>query len=319
MKLFKIYILIILLFNLSWAIDMKPTLSFIASAGVTNLSSDKDNIYISTKEGKIDIFNIKDKVIASSIELPMIKDFMGDDVPPKIYCTDIYENQILIASKGKSGFSKIFKYENNQLINIIDVQDQKAILKAVWIDTNRILFATLSNQFYLYDIKIKKYIWQIQVSGSKFSDFVLNEKRTQLLAADESGDLKLHNIKDGSFIKSYSGQNLDNVFQVDLKNGKIITAGQDMRTVVYDKDKGTSYSQKARFLIYSAALSPSAKIGAYAKYENNDVQVFHTEYKNDIIKLTNNKMTITKILFINEDEVFVASDARKVNYYKLNK
>jgi len=316
MRVFKILVLILSIFNLSWALDMKPTLSFVASGWVTSLSSDLNNIYISTKVGKVDIFNLKNKIITDSIQLPMIKDFMGDDVPPKIYCTDVVNNRILITSKAKLGFSQIFKYENNNLEKIIDAKDQKAILKAFWVDQNRIVFATLSNQFYLYDILNKKYIWQMQVSGSKFSDFVLNEKRDQLLVSDESGDLKLHNVKDGSFIKAYEGQNLDNVFQVDLKNGKIITAGQDMRTVIYDKN--SSYYKKARFLIYSAALSPSGKKAAYAKYENNDVQVFNAEYKNDIVKLTNNKMTITKILFINENEIFVSSDAKQVNYYKLN-
>ncbi len=319
MRVVKIFLLTISISLYSLALDMKPTLSFIASGGVTNLSHDSNNIYISTKAGKVDIFNIKNQSITSSIQFPMIKDFMGDDVPPKIYCTDVLNDKMLIASKAKSGFSQIFKYEADKLDKIIDTNEQKAILKALWIDENKIIFATLSNQFYLYDIVNKKYIWQMQVSGSKFSDFVLSEDRDQLLAADESGDLKLHSIKDGSFIKSYQDQNLDNVFQLDLKNGKIITAGQDMKAVVYDKDDNSAYYKKARFLIYSAGLSPSGKKAAFAKYENNDVQVFNTEYKNDIVKLTNNKMTITKILFINENELFIASDARKVNYYKLNK
>ncbi len=319
MKLFKIFLLIISISLFSWASSLKPTLSFIASGGVTDLSNDQNNIYISTQAGKIDIFSLKSKSITSSVQLPTIKDFMGDDVPPKVYCADVLNERMLIASKAQSGFSQIFRYEAGKLDKIIDTHEQKAILKALWVDENKIIFATLSNQFYLYDIENKKYIWQMQVSGSKFSDFVLNENRDQLLSADESGDLKLHSIKDGSFIKSYTGQNLDNVFQIDLKNGKIITAGQDMRTVVYDKENNSAYYKKARFLIYSAGLSPSGKKAAFAKYENNDIQVFHTEYKNDIIRLTHNKMTITKILFINENELFVASDARKVNYYNLNK
>jgi hypothetical protein len=315
--IFKVFLFSLFLSVSAYGNAMKPTLSFNANGGVTDMVYSNNILYISTTEGSVDLYDIKQNKIINSIKLKNIKNFLGKEVAPKVYCVDILNDSILFASKEQLGFSNIFKYENGKLTNIIDIKEEKSILRTKWIDKNTIIFATLSNQFYLYDIKNKKIKWEIQVSTSKFSNLVLNEKRDQFLVADESGDLKLHSIKDGSFIKSFDGQNLDNVFQIDLKNNKIITAGQDMRTVIYNENNGNSYYKKARFLIYSAGLSPSGKIGAFAKYENNDVQVFNTSYKNDIIKLTDNIMTISQILFINESEIFVSSDSKQINYYKL--
>ena len=151
-------------------------------------------------------------------------------------------------------------------------------------------------------ILINKSKTRIQVSQSKFSDFALNESKTEIIIADESGNLSVHNTKDGSFIKEFSGQNLDNVFQVDTKNGVIITAGQDRRAVVYNTKYKSSYYKIAPFLIYSVGLSPSGKIAGFASDENNNVTVFNTSTKSSLGVYGGNKMTLTNILFINEKD-----------------
>ena len=98
----------------------------------------------------------------------------------------------------------------------------------------------------------------------------------------------------------------------------IITAGQDRRCAIYTSDKKNSYYKEASFLIYSAALSPSAKLAAYASDEENNVTVFNTNTKENLYTLTQNKSTLTNILFLNENELFVASDDKEINYYKID-
>ena len=73
----------------------------------------------------------------------------------------------------------------------------------------------------------------------------------------------------------------------------------------------------ANFLIYSVGLSPSGKLVGYAYDENNNVKVFNTITKKVIGIFGGNKMTLTNILFINENEFFSASDDKTINFYKI--
>lgn len=70
-------------------------------------------------------------------------------------------------------------------------------------------------------------------------------------------------------------------------------------------------------MLYSCALSPSANLAAVAYNIENDVLVYDVNTKDKLYALGNARATITKIIFLNEDELIVSSDSKKINYYKL--
>ena len=303
--------------NLS-AKDLIPNYSLKASGGVTDLVLKNENLYVATTASSVDIFNVNTKEKINSIKVPKIKDFMKDTIEARIYSIDVLENSVLILSQGESGGRNIDIYKDGKLNKIIEDKDRLFIAYAKFIDENHIIYALLSNQIYLYDIKNKKVVNEVQISQSKFSNFKLNEDKSKIVVADESGILTLLNTKDLNPIKRFDTLNLDNIFQVDMKKDIFITAGQDRRCAIYNLDEKISYYLEASFLIYSVALSPSASLGAYASDEENNVTVFNVNTKKDLYKLLQNKATLTNILFINENEIFVSSDDEKINYYKLN-
>jgi WD40 repeat protein len=274
-------------------------------------------LYAATAEGIVDIYDTKTQKRIKTIEVPNIKDFVGDEVASKIYSVDIQNNKIMIASQGKMGYRRVHIYENDTLKEVISTEKSYTIAKAKYVDENTLIIALLSNELILYDIKNDKEIYRKQISASKFSSFALNEKKDMLVLSDESGELELIRVKDAKVIEQFKGQNVDNVFQLDYKNGIIITAGQDRRTAIYSQDGRQAYYKTGSFLIYSAALSPSGKIGAYASDEHNNVTIFNTQTKSDMAKLGSHKATLTMILFINEKELFTASDDEHINYWKL--
>jgi WD40 repeat protein len=235
---------------------------------------------------------------------------VGDEVNSKVYSVDIAEGKIMIASQGDMGYRRIHIFADNTLTEVISTAKSFTIAKAKFVDVNTILISLLSNELILYDIKNDKNFYREQIGGSKFSNFALNEDKTQVIIADESGDMKLVNVKDGKIIKVLKGQNLDNVFQVDFKNKTIVTAGQDRRCAVYGTQDSRAYYKQASFLIYSV-------LAGFANDENNNVTIFNTQTKSDLYKLGNHKMTLTNILFIAEDELFTASDSKEINYWKL--
>ena len=325
--MFKFFILVILLFSSSFAKDLTPTFVYKASGSVTDIVYSNSKVYVATDASCIDVFDVVSQTLIESIKIPQIKDFMGDLIDSKVYNVDIYKGKILLTSQGNKGFREIYIYSDNKIENIISVKDKMFVSKAKFIDENIIVFSLLGNDMYLYDLRTKTIIWKIDVRdpiadfNSTFADFALNEDRTIAVVSDESGDLKLVDIQKGKVIKVLANRNLDKVFKVDFKNNKIITAGQDGRCVVYNLNTKSDYflREKRWFLIYGVALSPSAKLGAFSSDENNNVTVFNTNNKRKLFKLKDNLMTLSSIIFINENEIFITTDSNKFNYYNLTK
>lgn len=313
----KIITILLLAISLFGASTKQPDAILESSGAVVDLLYKDGKLYSATAASSVDIFDVETKKIIKKIEVDKIKDFTGEIIDSKVYSVDIIKDKILILSQGKKGYRRVHIHENNKTDLIIPYTDKLYIAKAKFLDENTLLLALLSNEIISYDIKNKKTNWRVQVSLSKFSDFALNEKKCEVAIADESGDLQILKISDGSIIKTLAGNNLDNIFQVDYKNGIIATAGQDRRVVVYNTKLHSSYYKLGKFLIYSVGLSPSGKIAGYASNEQNDVTVFKTNTKSVIGKFTGNKMTLSNIVFINETEMFVGCDDKTINYYKI--
>lgn len=312
-----LFFCLILFLNLN-AKDLEPNFSLIASGAVTDLVLKEEKLYVATTASSLDIFDINTKEKIDSIKTSKIKDFTGDIIDSKIYSVDVLEDNILLVSQGEKGGRNLSIFNNGKIFNLIEDKERLFIARAKFLDENHLIFALLSNQIYLYDIKNKKILKEIQISQSKFSNFKLTSDKTKVVVSDESGILTMLNSKTFEIIKTFKNQNLDNVFQVDIKNDIILTAGQDRRSAVYSLDGRISYYKEFSFLIYSAGLSPSGTLAAVASDEENNVTVFNVNSKENICNLTQNRSTLTNILFINENEIIVSSDDKKINFYKLN-
>lgn len=312
-----ILILSFLIASLFGTLIEQPLLSLESSGAVTDMVALKDKLYSATDASCVDVFDLKTKKMIQKIEIEKIKDFMGDIVDAKVFSVDVLNNKLLILSQGTQGYRRVYIYANDALKLVIPDSLSLSIAKAKFLDKDTILLALLSDELISYDITKQKQNYRVQASNSKFSNFALNEKKTQVVVSDESGNLQLMNTKDGSLIKTYKGQNLDDVFQVDYKNGIIATAGKDRRVVIYDTKTDSAYYESSSFFIYSVGLSPSGKLVGYASDVNNNVTVFNTKTKKTLGVFGGNKITLSNILFLNEKEFLVSSDDEIINLYKL--
>jgi len=294
-----------------------PIATFTSSGYVIDLMYKDSKIYSSTDAGTVDIFDFKTKKIIKKITVDKIQDFMGDLIDSKIFSVDEINGSIMILSQDKKGFSRIYIHKNGKNRPIIDYTNKLSIIKARYLDSNTLLLALLSNEIISYDISRLKQNYRIQVSGAKFSDFCLNEDRSKVVIADESGELQIHDTKSGINIRTLKGQNLDNVFQISYKNGIIATAGQDRKVGIYAPKFNSSYNKRSKFLVYSVGLSPSGKIAAYSSDEKNNVSVFNTISKSSLGKFGGNKITLSNIVFIDENSFLVSSNSKTINLYKI--
>ncbi len=317
MKIF----LILLLFIVSLVAKniQEPISSYIASGGVIDIVRKDTKLYVATKASSVDIFDLNSKKLLQSVKLDKIKDFMGDEIDSKVYSVDVLDDKILILSQGKSGFRRVHIYENGALKLLIPTSKHLYIAEAKFLNKNTIVYALLGNDIVSYDSEKLKENWTTQASQSKFSHFVLSEDKKEVVIADESGDLKIIDTHKGKILKNLSGENLDNVFKVDYKNGIIATAGQDRRVVIYNLKHSRAYYKMANFLVYSVGLSASGNFVGYASDENNNVTVFNTKTKKSLGLFGGNKMTLSAILFLSESEFLVASDDKTINRYKIGR
>ena len=315
--LFLTIILNLLVLNIS-AKDLDPSKTLLASGAVTDLVLLENKLYAATAASSVDIFDINTNEKIDSLLVPKIKDFIGDTIDSKVYSVDVLGNSVLVLSQGEEGGRNIDIYKDGQIENIVEDSKRMFIARAKFLDENHIIYALLSNQIYLYDIKNKKILKEIQISQSKFSSFRLTQDKSKLVVCDESGVISMLDSKSFDILKTFRYQNLDNVFQVDIKDNLILTAGQDRRAAVYNLDTNKAYYKEYSFLIYAAALSPSTKLAAVASDEENNVTIFDTSSQANLYKLTENKATLSNILFLNENEIFVTSDDKQINYYKID-
>jgi len=312
-----------LFFLLSAALWSTAVLTPIQSIEINGTAKDmvlsNEQLLIATDMGHIEVYDTDNGQKIKEISIPDVKDFMGDIMPARIMSTDrIHGKYLLLSDSGKGGYSNLYVYDKN-LTQLLSADDKKAIIKARFIDENHILLGYLSNEVALLDIRSNKELYRVQLSESKFSDFALNEDRSQAVFSCESGILSVVEVKTGKLLKELKGQNLDNVYKVDFKHGMVSGAGQDQRASLYDVATGKGTYIKGHFLIYATALSPSAAKVAYAMDEKNNISVYDTASKSKIALLKGQKSTLNVIIFKDENRLYSASDDNTVMVWDLMK
>jgi len=289
------------------------TFSPIASIEINGTAKDmilhKNRLIIATDMGHIEVYDSGSREKIKEISIPDVKDFMGDIMPARVMSADaIGEQYLLLSDSGKGGYSNLYLFKEEKLTKLVGAEDKEAIVKARFVDKGHILLGYLGDEVALLDIESKKEQYRIQLSESKFSDFMLNEDRTRAVFSCESGVLSVVDVKSGKVIEELQGQNVDNVYKVDFKSGMVSGAGQDRRGSLYDvKSKKGTYIE-GEFLIYATALSPSAKKVAFPMDEKNNISIYKTSSKSKIALLKGQKSTLNVIIFQDENRLFSASD-----------
>jgi WD40 repeat protein len=302
----------------SWAVPtITPTSTIEINGTVKDMVLNGDNLVVATDNGHIEVYDTLKKEKIKQINIPNVKDFMGDEIPARVLSTDTIEGRyLLLSDSGKGGYSNLFVYESN-LTQILSPSDKEAIIKARFIDKNHVLLGYLSNEVALLDLTTKKEKYRVQLSESKFSDFALNEDRSQVVFSCESGVLNLVDVKTGKVLKKLKSQNVDNVYRVDFKKDTISGAGQDRRGSLYEVSSGKGTYIAGDFLIYATALSPSAKKVAFSMDEKNNISIYNRTSSSKIALLKGQKSTLSVIIFKDENRLFSASDDSTIMVWNL--
>ncbi|MGM0533163.1 MAG: hypothetical protein ACQERK_01550 [Campylobacterota bacterium] len=295
---------------------LQPDYSLKADGLVKTLLYEKGTLYAATQNGVVQAYDLQNKKSTTLFRLPEIESFTHEMVPSKIYSLDKIGEKLLVTAQGKGSYRNIWLYEADNLKKIIDTSKGYMLSEAKFLDENTILMATLSNQLIKYDYKTHKELAKKQLSYSSFSDFALDKEKKVAAATDESGVVHMLRMRDFEVIKEYEGQNVDRIYDVSYKNGVVMGAGQDRRLSIYKPFGAATYMQ-FDFLLYACGMNAAATLGAVAYNPANDVLVFEINSKDRLYDLKGNEAVVTKILFVSDSEVFVASESETINHYTL--
>ncbi len=315
----RLIILIYIVISFINAKDIKPFLKIDAGAIAEDIALvDNNSIIIGTAKSEAKVYNYIDKKFIKTIKIPKIKDFMGDIIDARVSNVDYLNGKyLLLSDSGIGGYADLRINENNKTVDIFTENDKLPIIKAKFIDDNNILLGFLSDEVALYNIKNKTMTYKKQLTPSKFSNFALNKKRELAAFTCESGEVTVIQTKNGKTLKVLSGINLDNVFDVDIKNNIVTTAGKDRRAGWYNlKNNKKDYIQ-AKFFIYATALNPDASMAAWAMDEDNTISIYKLFTKSLVYKLIGQKSTLNKIIFKDDKTLFSASNDNIVIMWKL--
>ena len=321
MRLYKLFIAsAILSLTLNATDIIKPFKELKADDSVNDIVVKDNKLIAATDGGSIIEYNLKDFSSKRILHLPKIIDFMGDKIDDKIFSVDYIDGLYLInADSGKGGFSSISIIKDTKVNKIFGADDRLAVIKAKFIDKEHIFFADLGSTIYYYDLKNKKMIYSKSISESKFSDFALNADKKRVVIADESGILKLVDVKSGKLIKEIRRQHLDNVFSVSFEKNWITGGGQDRRASYYNLSNSTHGYFKSNFLVYATAISPDEKYLLYAMDDDNSMRIYDSSSLTEKYILKGQKSILTRVKFMDNNTIFSASHDDTIMMWKLNK
>ncbi|WP_456431449.1 WD40 repeat domain-containing protein [Nitratifractor sp.] len=297
---------------------LTPVRQIEADGAVNDLVIRDGALLMGTDHGSLQRLDLKTLRLETLFHLPQITDFMGDKIDDKVFSVDGIDGRYLILSdSGKGGFSDLRILEGGKATRIFGAADRHTIIKARFIDKDHILYATLGNEAVLYEIPTKKEIYRRKIGGSKFSDFALDAARRRAVFGDESGVVSVLDTKTGKILQTIEGVHVDNVFSVDIRKDWVVAGGQDRRASYANLATGEKGYFKSDFLVYAAALSPDARLAAYAMHADNSITVYDLGTRSPRYLLKGQKSILTRIVFEDGKTLFSASHDPVVMMWKL--
>jgi len=302
----KKLILILVSMVFSFAITtLKPFKFYRYNYYISKVAFNKKLLVVGLENGTILINDFKTNKNLYKIILPKIHDFMGNLIAMPIYSIDISPNgkNIFILTQGEDAKREmyIFNLKNHKFTHIYETKD--TLMKAKYVNNNEIFIALLSDEVELFNLKTKKIIYRNQIGNYVFSTYALNKNKTKAVIGDESGAIKIVDVKNGHKLAFIEGFNKDKTISLDFVKNYVINGSSDKRVAIYNINSKTAVlTLTANFLPYASALSPKLTKFAIQFDENDNIKVFNMN-KKALFLLKGHQMPLINMKFLNENTI----------------
>jgi len=316
--MYKTVIVLLILFpSTLYTKEIHPVTTIEASGLVSDFVEDAGYLYVATDAGVVDIIDLSSQKIVKQIHFEPMETSTGEYIPTRVHSVDRFKGETLLLTSGISAYRNVWIDDGQELKKIIDEKKHIMPKRALFTSDGKIVFGTFGSDVSLYDNEENYQLYNTHISESTMGGMVLSQDKKKMVISDESGTVRLIDVKSSKIEKVYSSEHVDNIYRVAYSNGIILTAGQDRRVGIYQENK-KAYHIKSDFLVYSVGLSPSGATGIYSSGTEHHLQLFNTEngQKKDI--LIGHFATPNKIMFINENALISAGDENRIFFWKID-
>ncbi|WP_170020196.1 nitrate reductase [Campylobacter sp. RM16190] len=313
----KILLAFLALLNLAFSLDIKEPYKIIeAHSNVISSSLINDKLYLGTDSGQVNIYDMKSEEFLEPIVLPKIKTHFTDDEFAKVFSIDELNGVLMVLSETSYGKRLLHVYEmidgkrvETKTINL----NNESIKKALFLDPKTAIIGSLSNEIYFLNLETGNIDFSKKFSIASLSDFELSEDRSKIAVGCESGIVYIFDAKERKVLNEL-GFHKDNMYDIEYKNGAIVTGGVDRHAGVYSG--GSIGMMRSNFLVYAVGLSDDGKLGAFMSDDLSDIDVFEVNSKRILARLKTMQSTISGIHFLDDSSLISVAYEKKVKFWR---
>ncbi len=241
-----------------------------------------------------------------TINLPQISSYFEIKLP-KVFSTDAFNDKILILSEDDYYKRAIYIYENGALNKI--KLDNESVKKALFINENLMVYASLSSEISFFDLNKKKVIFEYKFSTSSLGDIEIVDDI--LIVGCESGEIYKFSLNENRVLDTILAHK-DNIYDLYMNCKDEFISGSADKNAVFYKD-GNLKSFQANFLVYAVGLSD--KYLAFMSDENSDILVLDKSFKRvDFIKT---KQSTLNAIIIYKDLIFSSAYEKNIKIWRI--
>lgn len=300
----RVFITILLLFNSIFAAEFLGEIK--TNYPITNLLLKDKNLYISTDNGEVLVYDVEQNQTIKTINLPQISSYFEIKLP-KVFSIDAFNDKILILSEDDYYKRAIYIYENGALNKI--KLDNESVKKALFINENLMVYASLSSEISFFDLNKKKVIFEYKFSTSSLGDIEIVDDI--LIVGCESGEIYKFSLNENRVLDTILAHK-DNIYDLYMNCKDEFISGSADKNAVFYKD-GNLKSFQANFLVYAVGLSD--KYLAFMSDENSDILVLDKSFKRvDFIKT---KQSTLNAIIIYKDLIFSSAYEKNIKIWRI--
>ena len=315
------YKIIIVFYILSsiilYAKNIRPIVTIETSGLVSDFVEDNGYLYVATDAGVVDIIDLSSQKIVKQISFEPMQISTGEYVPTRIHTIDRFQGKTLLMTSDITAYRNVWIDDGKELKKIIDTKKHMMPKRAYFTSDGKIVFGTFGSDISLYDNEENYKLYDTHISESTMGGMILSQDKKKMVISDESGAVRLIDVKSSKVEKTFLSEHVDNIYRVAYRNGILVTAGQDRRVGVYSENK-EPYHIKSDFLVYCVGLSPSGATAAYSSGLKHNLQLFSTKNGEKKDTLVGHYATPNKIMFINEHALISSGDENKIFFWQID-
>ncbi len=301
-----LFTLLLLFLLTAYCRDIYPVMEFRVSGIVSDFAVGDGKLYVGTRRGVVDVFDIKEGKLLYQIPLDPVKSDREGIVPASVLSIDLHNGSLAILSIGEDGFRDIWIYRDFLLKKVVGKSGKLFAKEVRFLEDGDLVVGTFGSKVARYSVKEGYRIFNLKASESTMGDMVVVEGGEKLIFSDEAGAIRLIDAKSGKILEEIPSRHLDKVHHLAFAKGTLVSGGHDRKVGVYTKDK-KPYYLKSDFPVFCVGISPDGTIGLYSSGDDQAIQLFDIESGRMGERLVGHRSMINRIKFIS-DRIFLSSE-----------